>query len=555
MPQQIDPTIKALASSIGEAETGPSSPAAYTQKGASGEFGRYQFMPDTYKNYAQKYLGDANAQPTVENQNKIIYDFISEKKKAGYNPAQIASMWNAGEGKPDAYKENYKGVNSKGVAYDTPAYVQKVSQLYQQKKGTLPGTDVPSPQLGQPSTFLGDVSKTLGEAGTGISNAVTKGFSGGVLNGVNGLIQGAGAVAGGLSGLVNNALEHTPLVGTVYKGIEGLVGSVAGAAANTNVGKGLISNYQSFAQQHPEIAADLGAAGNIITAIPALKGLGLAKDAVKGGLSTALRGGVDAVAETVGPKLTAGEAADALAKRGTVQKGLLRETQLAPDPRVTELADTIKKAVPGFNPGKSLLYNISQTQKVVTKMAQDLKAEVIKQGANRIYSFKELASRLNGVERPLMISSDATLNNAYNKVIKKALDIAKQKGGKVSNLLDTRQEFDAFIKKQFPNLYSSETLTPMRQAVKDIRGALTDFTAENLPDGVGLKENLLTQHKLITAIENMSEKAVKGQTKELGINALSRFGNRHPVIKGLVKSGTKAAVQGSGIGATMGLLK
>lgn len=162
MPEQIDPTIKALASAIGQAETGPSSPAAYTQKGASGEFGRYQFMPATYKNYAQKYLGDAAAQPTVENQNKIAYSFVADKKAAGFNPAQIASMWNAGEGKPDAYKENYKGTNAQGVEYDTPAYVQKVSQYYQQSKGgVMPVQDssAPSdtPQAPSIGGFVGNV--------------------------------------------------------------------------------------------------------------------------------------------------------------------------------------------------------------------------------------------------------------------------------------------------------------------------------------------------------------------------------------------------------------
>lgn len=132
----IDPKVKALVSAIGQTETGPSSPEAYSAKGKSGEFGRYQFMPDTYKTYAKKYLGDENAQPSMENQNKIAYSFVKEKKDSGYNPAQIASMWNAGEGKPDAYKENYKGTNPQGISYDTPAYVQKVSQYYEQLKNT-----------------------------------------------------------------------------------------------------------------------------------------------------------------------------------------------------------------------------------------------------------------------------------------------------------------------------------------------------------------------------------------------------------------------------------
>jgi len=139
--QPTDNQALNLAKAIKRAETGEGD--TYNAKGASGEFGAYQFMPDTYKAYAKKYLGDENAQPTIENQNKIAYSFVKEKKDAGYNPAQIASMWNAGEGRPNAYKENFRGVNDKGVAYDTPAYAEKVSNYYTQLKGQQPATQQP----------------------------------------------------------------------------------------------------------------------------------------------------------------------------------------------------------------------------------------------------------------------------------------------------------------------------------------------------------------------------------------------------------------------------
>lgn len=135
MDNTLDPTIVALAKAIKYAETGTGN--TYAQKGASGEFGAYQFMPNTYKLYAAKYLGSAVAKATVENQNRIAYSFIKSKKEQGYNPSQIASMWNAGEKKPDAYKQNWVGINSQGVKYDTPGYVRKVSAFYQQFKQPL----------------------------------------------------------------------------------------------------------------------------------------------------------------------------------------------------------------------------------------------------------------------------------------------------------------------------------------------------------------------------------------------------------------------------------
>lgn len=138
MADTIDPKIKAFTLAIRDAETGGN----YTAKGASGESGGYQFMPGRFSELAKKYLGDEKAPMTPENQNKVTYSYVKEKKDQGYQPPQIASMWNAGEGRPNAYKENWRGVNSQGVAYDTPAYVSKVETAYKKYAPTAEASTV-----------------------------------------------------------------------------------------------------------------------------------------------------------------------------------------------------------------------------------------------------------------------------------------------------------------------------------------------------------------------------------------------------------------------------
>ncbi len=128
MNETLDPTIKNLASAIKRQESAGSKDP-YNAKGASGEFGAYQFMPDTWKGWAKTHLGDENAPMTMENQNKVAYKQIKSWKEKGYNPAQIAAAWNAGEGslKDDKWETNV-GKNSLGVSYDTPSYVRNVSK-------------------------------------------------------------------------------------------------------------------------------------------------------------------------------------------------------------------------------------------------------------------------------------------------------------------------------------------------------------------------------------------------------------------------------------------
>ena len=141
--ENLDPQALNLAKAIRRTETGSSSDP-YNQKGASGEFGAYQFMPETYKKLAKQHLGDENAPATIENQNKIAYSEIKRLKDAGYNPAQIASYWNSG--KTDAYKQGLKGVNKQGVKYDVSDYVAKVSQNYNELKGNQPTPQPIQPQ-------------------------------------------------------------------------------------------------------------------------------------------------------------------------------------------------------------------------------------------------------------------------------------------------------------------------------------------------------------------------------------------------------------------------
>lgn len=108
------------ASSIAEAIKQVESGGNYNAKGGSGEGGAYQFMPTTWKSWAGKYLGNANAPMSQENQDKVATARIQDWLNEGKTPAEIALLWNSGKTTP------VKGVNRYGVAYDSGAYRDKV---------------------------------------------------------------------------------------------------------------------------------------------------------------------------------------------------------------------------------------------------------------------------------------------------------------------------------------------------------------------------------------------------------------------------------------------
>lgn len=242
-----------------------------------------------------------------------------------------------------------------------------------------------------------------------------------------------------------------------------------------------------------------------------------------------------AVIDLVSPKLTAKQTSQALLDRGATKQGVLRSIKLNNDPEAVKIADAVKKNVPEFNTGKSIVENINATQAATDRLANQLKSKVIASGKDVIYPFKELASRMKAIEKPISIKADSTLNRQFDLAQQAALRIAQQEGGKISNLFDARKAFDVLVKKEFPNLYDKEN-APMRAAISSMRHVMNDFIEEKLPADVGFKGSLKTQSQLLDAIENMSDRAASGASKEVGTNAIERATSaikNHPVLSGM----------------------
>lgn len=109
---------------IAYTENGGAPNVAKPKAGKSGEMKSIlQFLPATWKDYSKQVTGKDDTPLTPENEMSVGLQKVQNWLESGYSPEQIFSTWNAG--KPNAYKNNVKGVNSSGVSYNTPAYVKK----------------------------------------------------------------------------------------------------------------------------------------------------------------------------------------------------------------------------------------------------------------------------------------------------------------------------------------------------------------------------------------------------------------------------------------------
>lgn len=308
--EPLDQDAVNLSKAIRQTESGGN----FQAKGKSGEYGAYQYTAPTWDAYAKKHGVNVSLdQATPEQQNEVTYKQIKEWKDSGYNPGQIASLWNSG--KPDAYLDtSYKGVNKMGVSYDVPAYAKSVATAYQKiKSGGEVSIDPSNPssanvpasqqapvqfsptytQQEQTNTTEQPQEDTLGSHLKGRFNdanqAVTD-LTAGKQGIASTVLQSVGALAGGVGDMTNSLIEHIPVVGGVVKGAENLLGKGVSAFFETDAGKGVLSGISQFSKDHPELSKDIGAGINVISAIPILKGLGVVSNLAKDATATAFKG-------------------------------------------------------------------------------------------------------------------------------------------------------------------------------------------------------------------------------------------------------------------------
>lgn len=114
-------------------------------KGGSGEFGAFQFMPATWETISKQITGKVLPQ-TPENENKVAVAKITQlfKKYKGQGLSDtdaarnVALIWNTSLGGSEKPLIK-KGVNGKGVKYDSGGYAEKVLALFAKGAGNLAG--------------------------------------------------------------------------------------------------------------------------------------------------------------------------------------------------------------------------------------------------------------------------------------------------------------------------------------------------------------------------------------------------------------------------------
>lgn len=180
----------------------------YNAKGASGEIGGYQYLPSTWATIAPKYgITSSLDKATPQEQNAVAYNQVKKWIDDGFDVTQIASMWNAGEGEPNAYKGKFEkntkshkaGDSSVGTKFNVPDYAAKVGNAYLGFKALTQAATLPD-------TTQTPVSTTPEQPGfvQSLAQSIAKPFEQIIATGLTGLKGITNYIGAGIDTLLGN---------------------------------------------------------------------------------------------------------------------------------------------------------------------------------------------------------------------------------------------------------------------------------------------------------------------------------------------------------------
>lgn len=215
------------------------------------------------------------------------------------------------------------------------------------------------------------------------------------------------------------------------------------------------------------------------------------------------------------PKLTPSEMASR-AKEWLTSTSMFGKVTAKASKAEKELAQRFQTIL---RPNKTVSSNINTVLKELNKETDNL-INVVKDKPV-IFNPKEITNKMRKLEKPLMIRGWEN-ESKYNAVIKKFEEILSKKPKTAVWLLESRKELDSWINAEIPNLYTSDTMTPLKVAITKIRKVPNEWLNEKIWGDV-VKNSLSKQSQMFDIVDNL-----KSKIESEGSTALARWKKRNP---------------------------
>ena len=132
------PGVERFMSAVARVESGGNHKAINKTSGA---YGRYQIMPDNWRAWARRYLGNANAKPTLANQERVarakmvsLYKWLGSWRRVSY-------WWLTGSSRTSAWSRAATSYVARVMAYfggpDRGEIARATSHRYSERSATI----------------------------------------------------------------------------------------------------------------------------------------------------------------------------------------------------------------------------------------------------------------------------------------------------------------------------------------------------------------------------------------------------------------------------------
>lgn len=344
-----------------------------------------------------------------------------------------------------------------------------------------------------------------------------------------GTTLGAGGITRGVAQVTGLGKTASFIPGFI-KG--GATGALSGGIVGGLEGGGLAAEQNKSATDIAKYGA-IGAGGGAL--------FGGVLGSVAGGTSAQVRHKAltkqNFVEDYVAPKATDAVRQEAIARGELIDPTLLNKARLATSKRTTQLADSVRDVV---KRGASTSQNVSAIRGKINQTDKAVEAYV---KANKVpFNGNQLRTQLETGkdELELVFASDKNAEKTYDAVVRAFL---KQIEGKdTAGLLRARKDFDKLpaIRKLLNTDRIGENAR--REIVLAVRESANKYTASLLPQSNTFRADLLKQHYMIEAVENIADKA----TGEVGLNKLQLFAKKYPVGKVAIGAALGLGIAGGG---------
>lgn len=320
---------------------------------------------------------------------------------------------------------------------------------------------------------------------------------------VSGLLQTLGAGAQGINSVIGEGAKAI-FRGAVPQEVQQEISNIGQSKIVQQAEQPAKGYLSQLATQHPIGMANATAGLNLGLLGASLYGGDIAGESITDTAQTTAEN-----ADTwskIQPKLSPTELAQS-AKAGGVSNSGIFYSQVPTDSDQS----MISAARPYVTTTNDPIEQISNMQQGIADKATALRSGLADTGAT--FTKSQLQGAFNQIDDDPNLISDPVLQKKAALLQAKALEFAGNGGG-LDDLQNVNTKLDQYIAKYYPNLYNSDALTPLRQAVSETRNAIKDLidsrlSEGNIPNAGNYRQLLQEQSSLYDAIDNVASKVPK----------------------------------------------